>query len=47
MVLSGRVRARRRPQPLRRDHGRTFDAIAHDLGDLEQFAASMARLLRG
>jgi uncharacterized protein YutE (UPF0331/DUF86 family) len=29
------------------DHGRTFDAIAHDLGDLDRFAASMARLLGG
>lgn len=28
------------------DHGRTFDAIANDLGDLDQFAAGMARLLR-
>lgn len=28
------------------DHGRTFDAIDHDLGDLEQFAVCMARLLR-
>jgi uncharacterized protein YutE (UPF0331/DUF86 family) len=27
------------------DHGRTFDAIADDLGDLEQFAARMAQLL--
>lgn len=27
------------------DHGRTFDALRDDLGDLEQFAAAMARLL--
>jgi uncharacterized protein YutE (UPF0331/DUF86 family) len=27
------------------DHGRTHDAIRDDLGDLEQFAAAMARLL--
>jgi uncharacterized protein YutE (UPF0331/DUF86 family) len=27
------------------DHGRTYDAIRGDLGDLEQFAAAMARLL--
>jgi len=27
------------------DHGRTYDAIRDDLGDLEQFAAAMARLL--
>lgn len=27
------------------DHGRTYDAIREDLGDLEQFAAVTARLL--
>jgi uncharacterized protein YutE (UPF0331/DUF86 family) len=27
------------------DHGRTYDAIQDDLGDLEQFAMAMARLL--
>jgi uncharacterized protein YutE (UPF0331/DUF86 family) len=27
------------------DHGRTFDAIVHDLGDLDQFASRMAPLL--
>lgn len=27
------------------DHGRTYDAIQDDLGDLEQFAAAMAPLL--
>lgn len=27
------------------DHRRTYDAIRDDLGDLEQFAAAMARLL--
>ena len=27
------------------DHGRTYDALRNDLGDLEQFAAAMARLL--
>lgn len=27
------------------DHGRTYDAIRDDLGDLEQFAVAMARLL--
>lgn len=27
------------------DHGRTYDAIRDDVGDLEQFAAAMARLL--
>jgi len=27
------------------DHGRTYDAIRDDLGDLEQFAAAMAQLL--
>jgi len=27
------------------DHGRTYDALRDDLGDLEQFAAAMARLL--
>jgi uncharacterized protein YutE (UPF0331/DUF86 family) len=27
------------------DHGRTYDAIRADLGDLEQFAAAMAPLL--
>jgi len=27
------------------DHGRTYDAIHDDLGDLEQFASAMARLL--
>ena len=27
------------------DHGRVFDAIQEDLGDLEEFAARMARLL--
>ena len=27
------------------DHGRTYDAIRDDLGDLVQFAAAMARLL--
>lgn len=27
------------------DHGRSWDAIHDDLGDLEQFAAAMARLL--
>lgn len=27
------------------EHGRSYDAIQEDLGDLEQFAASMARLL--
>jgi uncharacterized protein YutE (UPF0331/DUF86 family) len=27
------------------DHGRTYDAIRDDLGDLEQFAAAMAPLL--
>jgi uncharacterized protein YutE (UPF0331/DUF86 family) len=29
------------------EHGRSYDAIQEDLGDLEQFAASMARLLPG
>ena len=29
------------------DHGRSYDAIKEDLGDLESFAAAMARLLRG
>jgi uncharacterized protein YutE (UPF0331/DUF86 family) len=28
------------------DHGRSYDAIREDLGDLEKFAAAMARLLR-
>ncbi len=28
------------------DHGRSFDAIQQDLGDLEEFARRMARLLR-
>lgn len=27
------------------DHGRTYDAIAEDLGDLQAFASRMARLL--
>jgi uncharacterized protein YutE (UPF0331/DUF86 family) len=27
------------------DHGRSYDAICEDLGDLERFAAAMARLL--
>jgi uncharacterized protein YutE (UPF0331/DUF86 family) len=27
------------------DHGRTFDAIRDDLGDLEQFSAALASLL--
>ncbi len=27
------------------DHGRTYDAIRDDLGDLERFEAAMARLL--
>jgi uncharacterized protein YutE (UPF0331/DUF86 family) len=27
------------------DHGRVYDAIQEDLGDLEEFAARMARLL--
>ena len=27
------------------DHGRTYDAIRDDLGDLQQFATAMARLL--
>jgi uncharacterized protein YutE (UPF0331/DUF86 family) len=27
------------------DHGRTYDAIRDDLGDLDEFAAAMARLL--
>jgi uncharacterized protein YutE (UPF0331/DUF86 family) len=30
---------------LQMDHGRTYDAIRDDLGDLEQFAAAMAPLL--
>lgn len=29
------------------DHGRAYDAIQQDLGDLEKFAALMARLLEG
>ena len=29
------------------DHGRTYDAIRDDLGDLAQFAAAMAPLLGG
>jgi uncharacterized protein YutE (UPF0331/DUF86 family) len=28
------------------DHGRVYDAIQEDLGDLEDFAAIIARLLR-
>ncbi len=36
-----------RQEGLLTDHGRTFDAIEHDLGDLDRFAASMARLLGG
>jgi uncharacterized protein YutE (UPF0331/DUF86 family) len=28
------------------DHGRSYDAIQEDLGDLEAFAARMARLLQ-
>lgn len=28
------------------DHGRTYDAIQQDLGDLEAFASRMARLLQ-
>jgi uncharacterized protein YutE (UPF0331/DUF86 family) len=28
------------------DHGRSYDAIRDDLGDLEEFASAMARLLR-
>ncbi len=28
------------------DHGRTYDAIAEDLGDLDAFAARMGRFLR-
>lgn len=29
------------------DHGRSYDAIREDLGDLERFTAAMARLLGG